>query len=256
MHLIEILGPGCPRCDKATAEIRAVVERNHCEADVRHVTDPFEIVARGALFSIPVVLIDGVLVSRGRVPSRKDIERWLDVGSEVPVEASGWRGMGFFLFVLVASLLFDRLVFHPLPPAPMAPSVWIGLGPLGVGGLALVVLAQTAAPMWGDAAAVVTTLSLIVATALWGFGLWWLAASVVLLVAYLRRGPLPYGLGWWAFTFPLGALTASTLALARGWHAGALEAIGVILFVALLVAWVIVSGGTLGAVRSGAAWRR
>ncbi len=177
MHLIEILGPGCPRCDKATAEIRAVVERNHCEADVRHVTDPFEIVARGALFSIPVVLIDGVLVSRGRVPSRKDIERWLDVGSEVPVEASGWRGMGFFLFVLVASLLFDRLVFHPLPPAPMAPSVWIGLGPLGVGGLALVVLAQTAAPMWGDAAAVVTMLSLIVATALWGFGLWWLAAS-------------------------------------------------------------------------------
>jgi small redox-active disulfide protein 2 len=81
MQLIEILGPGCPRCDRTTAEIRAVVERAHCEAEVRHVTDPFEIVARGVLFSIPVVLVDGVLVSRGRVPSRAEIERWLDVGS-------------------------------------------------------------------------------------------------------------------------------------------------------------------------------
>jgi len=83
MRLFEVLGPGCPRCDKATAEIRAVVDRDGCDAEVRHVTDPFEIVARGALFSIPVVLVDGVLVSRGRVPSRKEIERWLDVGPGV-----------------------------------------------------------------------------------------------------------------------------------------------------------------------------
>ncbi len=43
-------------------------------------------------------------------------------------------GMGFLLFLLVASLLYDRFVFHPLPAAPLAPSFWIGLGPLGVGG--------------------------------------------------------------------------------------------------------------------------
>lgn len=165
-------------------------------------------------------------------------------------------GMGFFLFVLVASLLFDRLVFHPLPLAPLAPSVWIGLGPLGVGGLALLALARVGAPLWGDAAPVVGTLSSIAATAAWGFGLWWLAAAAVLLVAYLRRGPLPYGLGWWAFTFPLGAFTASTLALARASEAAAVEALAVILFLALVVAWAIVSAGTLRAVRSGVAWRR
>lgn len=81
MRLIEILGPGCPRCDKTTAEIREVVDRLGCDAEVRHVTDPFEIVARGVLFAIPAVLIDGVLVSRGRVPSRHEIERWLADGS-------------------------------------------------------------------------------------------------------------------------------------------------------------------------------
>jgi C4-dicarboxylate transporter/malic acid transport protein len=165
-------------------------------------------------------------------------------------------GIGFFLFVLVASLLFDRLVFHPLPPAPLAPSVWIALGPLGVGGLALMTIAKVGAPLWGDSAPMVSVLSSIAAAVLWGFGAWWLAAAVVLLVAYVRRGPLPYGLGWWAFTFPLGAITASTLALGRGWHVGALEALAVILFLALVVAWVIVSAATLRAVRSGAAWRR
>ena len=84
--------------------------------------------------------------------------------------------------------------------------------------------------------------------------MWWLA--VALLVRYLRTGPLPFGLGWWAFTFPLGAFTASTLALGRVWHVGAIEAPAAVLFLALVVAWAIVSVSTLRAVRSGAAWRR
>lgn len=79
MRVIEILGPGCRLCEKTTAEVRAVVDRARIDAELRHVTDPAEIVARGALFSIPVVLVDGILVSRGRVPSRQEIERWLDV---------------------------------------------------------------------------------------------------------------------------------------------------------------------------------
>ena len=81
MHVIEVLGPGCRRCEHTTAEIRAVVDGTHIEAEVRHVTDPFEIVARGVLFTVPVVLVDGVVVSRGRVPSRREIERWLGVGA-------------------------------------------------------------------------------------------------------------------------------------------------------------------------------
>jgi len=208
-------------------------------------------VANGAWFIPPVVTIIAPMVLAPLAPyvAPADLPLLVFAGYAL------W-GMGFFLFVLVASLLFDRLVFHPLPPAPLAPSVWIGLGPLGVGGLALLGIAKVGAPLWGDAAAVVGILSSIAATALWGFGLWWLAAAVVLLVAYRRRGPLPYGLGWWAFTFPLGAFTASTLALGRGWHAGALEAMAVILFLALVVAWAVVSVSTLRAVRSGAVWRR
>ncbi len=165
-------------------------------------------------------------------------------------------GMGFVLFLLVASLLYDRLIFHPLPAAPLAPSLWIGLGPIGVGSLALLRMAQAGTPLWGTAAPVVGVLSSLTAAALWGFGLWWLATAILLLAAYLRRGELPYGLGWWAFTFPLGAYTASTLALARAWHVTLLEWGAVALFLMLLGFWLVVSAGTVRAMASGEVWRR
>ncbi len=39
-------------------------------------------------------------------------------------------GLGFLLFLLVLGLLHDRLVLHPVPPAMLAPSLWIALGPI------------------------------------------------------------------------------------------------------------------------------
>ncbi len=165
-------------------------------------------------------------------------------------------GTGLLLFVLVAAALFSRLVHHPLPPPALAPSLWIGLGPIGVGSLALVRLAAGGAPYWGEAAGAVQTLSVIAATALWGFGLWWLATAAALLARYLRRGPLGSGVGLWAFTFPLGAYTVATLELARSWGARPLELGAIALLVVLAAFWCAVSASTLVAVRNGRAWQR
>jgi C4-dicarboxylate transporter/malic acid transport protein len=207
--------------------------------------------ANGGWFIPPVVMIIVPMVLAPLAPRIAAA----DLGLLLAVGYGAW-GMGLLLFVLVASLLYDRLVFHPMPAAPLAPSLWIGLGPIGVGSLALLRLAQVGAPLWGDAAPAVAAVSLIGASTLWGFGAWWLATAAVLLGAYLRRGRIPYGLGWWAVTFPLGAYAASTLVLARAWHAGVLEALAVILFVGLVAFWVVVAARTVGAVRTGAAWRR
>jgi len=205
----------------------------------------------GAWFIPPVVMI---IVPVALVPFVTRVGA-ANAGLVLGAGYAAW-GVGLLLFVLVAAVLYGRLVTHPLPGVPLAPSLWIPLGPVGAGGLALVRLAQVGGPVWGDAASGVLALSTIAATALWGFGLWWLAVAVSLLVGYRRRGPLPFGIGWWAFTFPLGAFTALTVALARPWSAGVLEAIAALLFVGLLAAWLIVSAGTVRAVRSGAAWRR
>ncbi len=95
-----------------------------------------------------------------------------EMGRFLLVMSYAYWGMGFFLFLMVASLLYDRLVFHPLPAPPLAPSLWIGLGPIGVGGLALLRMAQGGGQIWGELGATVNMLSAIGALALWGFGLW------------------------------------------------------------------------------------
>ena len=165
-------------------------------------------------------------------------------------------GLGFFLFLLVAAVLFGRLIFHALPPAQLAPSLWIGLGPISVGSLALLRLGAAGKPFWGSEAATVQTVSSLAAAAFWGFGLWWLATAALLLGRYLRRGGLPYSVGLWAVAFPLGAYTVATLQLARSWHTGALEWVGAALFILLVGFWILVSASTLRAIRTGAAWKR
>lgn len=166
----------------------------------------------------------------------------------------GFWGMGFLLFILVMSLLHDRLVLHPLPPASMAPSLVIGLGPVGVGALALVRLAAAAAPVFGPLAGPVSALSLIAASMLWGFGLWWFFTTAAVMVRYLIQGPLPYGMGWWAFTFPLGAFAMATLSLARAWQLTDVEYMGVGLVALLLALWVVVAIRTIWASIRGEAW--
>ena len=178
------------------------------------------------------------------------------MGQFLLIASYAYWGMGFFLFLMVASLLYDRMVYHPLPAAPLAPSLWIGLGPIGVGGLALVRMAQGGSAAWGALAPTITMLSALGALILWGFGLWWLAASILLLRRYLGGGGLPYGIGWWAFTFPVGAYTVDTLTLARVWKVGAMEWFGVLLFLLLAVFWLVVAVRTLVGMRTGEAWRR
>ena len=165
-------------------------------------------------------------------------------------------GIGFLLFLMVAFLLYHRLVYHPLPAAPLAPSLWIGLGPIGVGGLSLMRMAQGGGQVWGELSATVNLLSALGAMALWGFGLWWLFAAILLLRRYLRSGGLPYGIGWWAFTFPVGAYTVDTLTLARVWKVDVLEWLGALLFLLLTAFWLLVTVRTIVGVRTGEVWRR
>jgi len=165
-------------------------------------------------------------------------------------------GIGLLLFLLVAATLFGRLVFHPLPPAALAPSLWIGLGPVGVGSLALLRLAAAGQPYWGSNTAAVERASTLAAAVLWGFGLWWLATAGLLLVRYLRHGRLAFGVGLWAFTFPLGAYTVATLQLARSWPSHPLEWAAAALFCLLAGFWLAVATSTLHAIRTGEAWQR
>lgn len=78
MHVIEVLGPGCQKCQYVEKVVREVVDASGIQAEVRHVTDYAEIASRGVL-STPGLVIDGVVVLAGRVPTREQVESWLGI---------------------------------------------------------------------------------------------------------------------------------------------------------------------------------
>jgi small redox-active disulfide protein 2 len=83
MPVIEILGPGCQRCQSVEAIVREVVAEAGLEAQVSHVTDFVEIASRGVM-ATPGLVIDGTVVSTGRVPSREQVAGWLGSATGAP----------------------------------------------------------------------------------------------------------------------------------------------------------------------------
>lgn len=167
--------------------------------------------------------------------------------------AVGWAflGMGGVLYLVVTATLFMRSISHPLPPAGLTPTLFIGMGPAGLLALDTVRLAQVSVQT-GIAEPSLLSALLPVATMMWGFGLWWMTSALIV----LRRGyaRLPFSLSWWGFTFPLAAWTIATIALARAWDSGLLGLIGWAATAALTGLWAYVVGRTLAGIRSGSIW--
>ena len=69
---IKVLGPGCYSCQALASRVELAVEQLGIEATVQHVHDYQEYATYGILFT-PGLVIDGKLVSAGRVPTVKQL---------------------------------------------------------------------------------------------------------------------------------------------------------------------------------------
>lgn len=153
------------------------------------------------------------------------------------------------LAMSILVLLFLRLALHKLPPGDMGVSAWLALGPIGTGALGLLLLGGDAPAVFpanglADVGRVALGLGVIGGIVLWGYGAWWLTLAVLKTLRYLGEG-LPFNLGWWGFTFPLGVYALATLALARMTGLAAFGVVGGGLAVSLAVFWAIVATRTL-----------
>jgi small redox-active disulfide protein 2 len=79
MKVIEVLGPGCANCQRVEANAREAVAMAGVEAEIVKVTDYSQIMAYG-IMSTPGLVVDGKVVSYGRIPSAGDIAEWLLAG--------------------------------------------------------------------------------------------------------------------------------------------------------------------------------
>ncbi|MDN3220741.1 TDT family transporter [Pseudomonas nunensis] len=149
----------------------------------------------------------------------------------------------------ILTILLLRMALHKLPHENMAASSWLALGPIGTGALGMLLLgadapaifAANGLPGMGEIA---EGLGLVAGITLWGFGLWWMLIAVLITVRYMRAG-IPFNLGWWGFTFPLGVYSLATLKLASTLNLTFFSVFGCVLVALLAVMWLIVSKRTV-----------
>ncbi len=73
---IKIFGKDCMTCSNLEQTVRDVLEQFKIACDINVITDYDEIWRHG-VFSVPAIMINGRLMSSGRLPSRAMIEKWI-----------------------------------------------------------------------------------------------------------------------------------------------------------------------------------
>ncbi len=76
MRNIKILGSGCANCKRLEAMARKVASELGVEAEFEKVTDMNEIM-KWPILSTPGLVVDGNVVSSGRIPTETEIAGWL-----------------------------------------------------------------------------------------------------------------------------------------------------------------------------------
>lgn len=142
-------------------------------------------------------------------------------------------------------ILFLRMALHKLPPAGMAATSFLALGPIGTGALGLILFSINGEPVLATngLAALAPAMSgaaLLGAVLLWGYGLWWLGLAVAITVNHLREG-LPFNLGWWGYIFPIGVYGLVTMRLSSVFPLPAMAGFGQALVISVAAIWIVVA---------------
>jgi small redox-active disulfide protein 2 len=74
---IEVLGPGCARCNALAAGAKLAADRLGVDYELVKVTAIAEIAKRGVMVT-PALVIDGVVKLTGRVPDQRELTEILE----------------------------------------------------------------------------------------------------------------------------------------------------------------------------------
>lgn len=77
MLKIQVVGSGCPNCQRLEALCREVVSENQMDAEIEKITDFHQFADLGVMMT-PGLLVNGKVVSMGKIPVKATIKNWLD----------------------------------------------------------------------------------------------------------------------------------------------------------------------------------
>lgn len=73
---VQILGSGCAKCNQLEAATKAALEQLGMDAAIEHVTDFTQIAAYGVM-STPALVVDGKVISYGKVLKTEEVVKLL-----------------------------------------------------------------------------------------------------------------------------------------------------------------------------------
>ncbi len=74
---VTIVGPGCYSCDKLEKDAMTVLSESGIQANLNHISDRKLMVQQGFMVT-PVLVINGKVKSKGTLPSKSMIKKWLE----------------------------------------------------------------------------------------------------------------------------------------------------------------------------------
>lgn len=154
-------------------------------------------------------------------------------------------GIGILLALSIIVIYFYRLTVHKLPPREVIISSFLPLGPLGQGAYGFIQLGSAAQKvMANDFGNTAYSFGILIALLLWGYGFWYLVVAIFSVIVTSSK-KIPFNMGWWGLTFPLGVYTAATLALATAFDSEVLYVIASIFTILLVILWLVVAIRTI-----------
>lgn len=175
-------------------------------------------------------------------------------GMAVSISNLIFIGIGSILFIFIMTVVFARYIFHPLPPANLAPTLWVGIAPTSILTILTIKLVKPLALFFQatpEIEEILGFLSRPSAVALWGFALFWLLLAFFVTLTIHKKSPLPFALSWWAFVFPVGAFAVASGVLYQAIPFAFFLWTGLTALAGLMGLWLVVAGHTLQGVWQG-----
>ncbi|KAL8887094.1 MAG: hypothetical protein Q9215_005299 [Flavoplaca cf. flavocitrina] len=173
------------------------------------------------------------------------------VALEIIIGGFTLQGIGFLVaFMIYASFIY-RLMTQKLPQASARPGMFVSVGPSGftvaaVLGMADALPRVVSADFMGDgplAAMIIKVVANWACLWIWGLAMWFFFVSVGAHWSCARQdGHFAFGMTWFSFIFPNTALVTATFAVGKAFRSQAIQMVGCVMTVLLVVGWFLVVG--------------
>lgn len=149
--------------------------------------------------------------------------------------------IGSFLYIILITLLFYRLVFFKFTPEAFIPPYWINMGALAITTLAGSILCLSI-PKVGGAFLDFLTFTKGFTLFFWSFATWWVPLLIILAFwKYVyHKIQFKYSPLYWGMVFPLGMYTACTFKLSQALNLPFIVNIPIYFIYLAFIAWTVI----------------